>query len=252
VPAFGPPVTGEPAVAGATPGSEQAAGPGAARPPAPVVAIDGPSGSGKSTVARAVAVRAGLGYLDTGAMYRAVAVAAVAAGIALDDSASVASFARELDLVIGTDPARAVVVAGGVDVTAAIREPAVSASVSAVATNLAVRAELGRRARAVVDGGRVVLEGRDTTTVIAPDADVRVLLTADPDVRLARRSREVRGTADPAALAATHAEVIDRDRRDGTVADFTAAAAGVQLLDTSTLGVAEAVECVLRLIAAGR
>ncbi len=243
------PASGQPAV-GDTPRTGAGSGGTAGR--GTVVAIDGPSGSGKSTVARGVAAQAGLRYLDTGAMYRAVAVAARTAGIALDDTAAVAAFARDLDLVVGTDPAHAEVRAGGVDVTAAIRDPAVSASVSAVATNLAVRAELVARARRVVDGGRVVLEGRDTTTVIAPDADVRVLLTADPQIRLARRSREVRGAADAAALAATHAEVIDRDRRDATVADFTAAADGVHLLDTSTLGITEAVEVVLRLIAAER
>lgn len=216
----------------------------------PVVAIDGPSGSGKSTVARAVATRAGFRYLDTGAMYRAVAVAARRAGIGLADSAAVATFAETLELTVATDPAAPRVLAGGVDVTAEIRQPGVSAVVSAVATNLAVRAELTARARAVARGGAIVLEGRDTTTVITPDADVRVLLTADPDVRLARRSREVRGGTAASDLAATRVEVLDRDLRDSTVAAFTEAADGVHLLDTSALGIDEAVVAVLDLLAA--
>jgi cytidylate kinase len=215
----------------------------------PVVAIDGPSGSGKSTVARGVAARAGLRYLDTGAMYRAVAVAATRAGLELTDAAGVAALARGLELTVGTDPAVPRVVAAGRDVTAEIRAPAVSAIVSAVATNLAVRAELVARAREVIAGGGIVLEGRDTTTVIAPDAELRILLTADPQIRLARRSREVRGSADAADLAATHGEVIERDRRDGTVAAFTEAADGVHLVDTSALGVEEAIGVVLDLVA---
>jgi len=214
-----------------------------------VIAIDGPSGSGKSTLARAVATRAGLRYLDTGAMYRAVTWAARQRGLDLADTDAVAAMGRGLDIDLATDPARRRVAVDGVDVTAAIRDPALSKVVSAVATNLAVRAELGARQRAVAEAGDVVLEGRDTTTVIAPDADVRVLLTADPQTRLARRAREVRGADDPVALAATHAEVMTRDAHDATVASFATAAHGVSVVDSSALSAEQVLAVVLGLIA---
>jgi len=213
-----------------------------------LVAVDGPSGSGKSTLARAVAGAAGLAYLDTGAMYRAVTWAARDRRVDLADTDAVAALARDLDIDVATDPAVSSVRVDGVDVTEAIRAPELSAVVSAVATNLAVRAELVARQRAVAERGDVVLEGRDTTTVVAPDADVRVLLTADEATRLARRARQVRGGDDPDALAATHAEVVQRDARDATVADFTTAADGVAVVDSSGHTVAEVLAIVVALV----
>ncbi len=213
-----------------------------------VVAVDGPSGSGKSTLARAVAASAGLAYLDTGAMYRAVTWAALDRGLDLADSAAVARLSHRLDIDLATDPGATGVRVDGVDVTGAIRDPQLSAVVSAVATNLAVRTELVARQRAVAARGDVVLEGRDTTTVVAPAADIRILLTADEATRLARRAREVRGTDDPAALAATHAEVLDRDERDSTVADFTTAADGVTVIDSSGHTAAQVLAIVLDLV----
>ncbi len=213
-----------------------------------LIAVDGPSGSGKSTLARAVASCTGFAYLDTGAMYRAVTWAARDRGLDLADGAAVAALARTLDIDVATDPAVSAVRVDGVDVTEAIRAPELSAVVSAVATNLAVRAELVARQRAVAQRGNVVLEGRDTTTVVAPDADVRVLLTADEATRLARRAREVRGGDDPAALAATHAEVVARDARDATVAQFETAADGVAVVDSSGHTVAEVLAIVLALV----
>lgn len=213
-----------------------------------VVAIDGPSGSGKSTVARRVAQFLGLRYLDTGAMYRALTWWLLEHEVDLTDSARVAHLAAELPLEMGTDPADPTVHVGGRDVGAAIRETRISESVSAVATNLGVRADMRRRQRAVVDEGGVVVEGRDITTVIAPDAPVRVLLTANEDARLARRARDVHGEVDEQALARTRDQVLRRDADDSTVSQFMEAADGVTVVDSSNLTLDETVAAVLGLI----
>jgi len=225
-----------------------------------VVAIDGPSGSGKSSVSRAVARRLGLAYLDTGAMYRAATWWCLQEGAALTDTGAVADLVRRMPLEMGLDPTAPSVHVAGVDAAAAIRETWVSAAVSAVATNLACRAELGRRQRDLIEaesapggfsGGRgVVAEGRDITTVIAPDADVRVLLTADPDARLARRAREVHGSASAAAVEATRDQVLRRDADDSTVVEFHQAAAGVVTVDSSHLDLGQTVDAVLDVVAA--
>src|SRR6188508_1303187 len=162
------------------------------------IAIDGPSGSGKSSVSRAVARRLGIGYLDTGAMYRALTWWCLERGIDLDDPDAVAAAARDLPLAIGTDPAAPSVAVGGTDVAEAIRTTEVSTAVSAVATNLEVRAVLRRLQRDLMtrvaeQTGGVVAEGRDITTVVAPDARVRVLLTASEEARLQRRAAELHG-----------------------------------------------------------
>jgi CMP/dCMP kinase len=213
-----------------------------------VVAIDGPSGSGKSTVARRVAESLGLRFLDTGAMYRALTWWLLEQGIDLTDQARVAELAGDLPLRMGTDPRRPTVHVGDVDVAGAIRETRISAAVSAVATNLGVREELVRRQRRVVDEGGVVVEGRDITTVVAPDAPVRVLLTASEQARVARRARDVHGAADEAAVAATRDQVLRRDAEDSTVASFLQAAHGVDVIDSSELTLEETVEAVLDLV----
>jgi cytidylate kinase len=225
------------------------------RPGAPparglVIAVDGPSGSGKSSVSREVARRLGLRYLDTGAMYRALTWWALDLGIDLQDTAAVGRLARELPLEIGTDPDSRHVVVAGQDVSAAIREPRISAVVSAVATNLDVRAELVRRQREIAAAGGIVVEGRDITTVVAPDADVRVLLTASEGARLSRRALEVHGTDDVAAIEATRDHVVRRDADDATVAAFLEAHEGVTLVDSSELSLDETVDAVLDLVAA--
>ena len=223
-----------------------------------VVAIDGPSGSGKSSVSRAVARRLGLAYLDTGAMYRAATWWCLSEGIDLTDGAAVADEVRRLPLLMGLDPAAPTVHVGGVDVAHQIRETWVSEQVSALSTNLAVRAELVARQRDMVAGERtdgfsggrgVVAEGRDITTVVAPDAEVRVLLTANASARLARRALEVHGAADPAAVDATRDQVLRRDARDATVVEFQRPADGVQLVDSSDLDLAQTVEAVLAVVA---
>ena len=219
------------------------------------IAIDGPSGSGKSSVSRAVARRLGVGYLDTGAMYRALTWWCLEQGLDLTDTDAVAAAARDLPLEIGTDPDASTVSVGGTDVSEAIRTTRVSTAVSAVATNLEVRAVLQQlqrdlMARIAEQAGGVVAEGRDITTVVAPDARVRVLLTASEEARLRRRSAELHGTVDAASVEATRDQVVRRDRDDSTVATFTEAAEGVVLVDTSDLDFDESVEAVLDVVAA--
>jgi cytidylate kinase len=217
-----------------------------------VIAVDGPSGSGKSSVSRAVASRLGLRYLDTGAMYRALTWWALEQGLDLADPGTaeqVAELARKLPLEMGETAASSAVAVDGQDVTRAIREPRISGAVSAVATNLAVREELVRRQREITAaGGGIVVEGRDITTVVAPDADVRVLLTASEEARLARRALDDHGTDDAAAMERTREHVVRRDARDSTVATFTEAADGVTVVDSSTLSFDQTVEAVLALV----
>ncbi len=214
-----------------------------------VIAIDGPSGSGKSTVARRVADALGLAYLDTGAMYRALTWWALERDIDLADTDRIAELARELPIEMGTDPRSPTVHVDGVDVAAAIRESRISAQVSLVATNLGVREELVRRQRAHALAGGVVIEGRDITTVVAPDAPVRILLTAHERARVARRARELHGADDDRALTATHDEVLRRDSDDATVAQFHEAAAGVDTIDSSHMSLEDTVHAVLEMVA---
>ncbi|WP_298227700.1 (d)CMP kinase, partial [Gryllotalpicola sp.] len=153
-----------------------------------MVAIDGPAGSGKSSVSKAVARRLGYAYLDTGAAYRALAWHARHAGADLDSAESVAASLGSFDYAVGTDPDDFWVRVDGVDVTEAIRDPAVSAIVSTVARVPAVREHLNalfRSIAAATDRPGIVIEGRDITTVTVPDAPVRILLTASEEVRAA-------------------------------------------------------------------
>ncbi len=211
------------------------------------MAIDGPSGSGKSSTARGVAQRLGLAFLDTGAMYRAVTWLTLAEGVPAADRAAVATLTRAAVLDIETDPENPRIAINGHDVTEAIREPAVSAAVSGIATNLDVRADLIARQRTIMDapGPGVVAEGRDITTVVYPDADVRVLLVADPQARVRRRHAEL-GAAH-AADAVTD-QVIRRDRDDSTVASFHEPADGVELVDSTHLSLDEVVDEICRLV----
>lgn len=218
-----------------------------------VIAIDGPSGSGKSSVSRAVAQRLDLAYLDTGAMYRALTWWCAQQGVDLEDEAAVARAAGDLPLHMGTNPRSSSVQVAGVVVDEVIRTSEISESVSKVATNLEVRAELCRRQRALIaesveNGGGVVAEGRDITTVVAPDAHVRILLVASQEARLARRARELHGEADHAAVTATHDQIVRRDRDDSTVSQFMEAAQGVTVVDTSDLDFQQSVDAVLEVV----
>ncbi len=220
-----------------------------------VVAIDGPSGSGKSSVSRAVATALGVGYLDTGAMYRALTWWCLDEGIDLEDDYAVAAAGEALDLQIALDSASPWVRVHGRDVSAQIRETRISTAVSTVARNRAVRDTMRLRQRALIAeaterSGGCVVEGRDITTVVAPDADVRVLLTASEAARLARRAAELHGEASATSVAATRDQVVRRDRDDSTVSQFTTAADGVVTVDTSDLDFAGSVEAVLAVVRA--
>lgn len=224
-----------------------------------VVAIDGPSGSGKSTISRRVAADLGLSYLDTGAMYRAATWWCLEQGVPLEDVDAVAEAVAQMPLEMVMDPSAPAVRVGGTDVTAAIRTTEIATAVSKVATNIPVRGELRRLQRELIRqerepfGGRsrgrgIVAEGRDITTVVAPDADVRILLTASEEARLARRALEVHGRDDADAIKATVDQVVRRDRDDSTVSSFLTAADGVMTVDSSTLTLEQTVDLVRRLI----
>ena len=216
--------------------------------PAPlVVAVDGPSGSGKSSVSKAVARRLGAAYLDTGAMYRAVAWHCLHEGVDLADAEAVAAAAVAMDLDQSTDPDVEAVRVGGTDVTEAIRGPEVTDTVSTVAVVIPVREELHRRQRAAIAAaGRMVAEGRDITTVVAPDAHARVLLTASEAVRTARRSGQLAAAGETGVDAGTlHRQVAGRDARDSTVSTFDRPADGVALVDSTELDFEQTVAAVL-------
>jgi cytidylate kinase len=212
-----------------------------------VIAIDGPSGSGKSTTSKGVARKLGIQYLDTGAMYRAVTVAFLEAGVEAEDTAAVIAATTSADIRISTDPDRESVLVNGKDVTRTIREQYVSQAVSTVSTIPECRADLVARQRAIIEAAQpgVVAEGRDITTVVAPDAPVRLLLTADPEVRMARRKLDLGGAVDAAALAD---QVLRRDRDDSKLVNFTQAADGVVELDCTYLSLEQTIDAVLALV----
>ena len=203
-----------------------------------VIAIDGPAGSGKSTVAKALAARLGLEYLDTGAMYRSVTFAALRRGIDPGDTDLVGRMA--LDVAIDVRPDGVVV--DGVDASIEIRGPEVSRAVSIVAANAAVRTEMVRRQREwVAARGGGVLEGRDIGTVVFPDAELKVYLTADPQVRAERRSKEVTDL-DYETVAADLArrDALDQGREVSPLAE----AEDAFLLDTTGLGVEDIIDVI--------
>lgn len=208
-----------------------------------IVAVDGPSGSGKSSVCRAAARTVGAAYLDTGAMYRAATWYCLDQNIDLDDEDAVAVAVEELPLNISTDPDHQVVTVGQADVTAEIREARISEKVSEVATNRKARSLLIAAQRQIIDdAGFVVAEGRDITSVVAPDAQVRVLLTASAEARLRRRGLQMGGSQSEEALKV---QVLDRDRKDSAASNFTEAADGVAVLDSSDLTFEETVEALV-------
>jgi CMP/dCMP kinase len=206
-----------------------------------VIAIDGPAGAGKSTVARALAARLGLEYLDTGAMYRAVTFAAMRRNVDTTDIDAVADLARRVDLDIGE---RGVFV-DGVDATAAVRTPEVTSAVSAVAANSGVRAELVRRQRDWAkqrDGG--VLEGRDIGSVVFPDAELKLFLTASPRVRAERRVAEAGGDVDEIEASIAFRDNYDSTRDDSPLTE----ADGSIVVDTTGLSIDEVLRRIERLL----
>ena len=212
-----------------------------------VVAVDGPSGSGKSSVSKAVAERLGLAFLDTGAMYRSVTWHCLNAALNLTNAGAVEGAARTIKIEPSLDPGTDFVKVNGIDVTEAIRDPKISAAVSAVATNLGARAALVRRQQEIIAGcrHRIVVEGRDITTVVAPEAEARLILTASEEARLRRRGLQLGGTQSAAQLAE---QVLARDAKDSTVVDFQRAADGVYTVDSSDLDFEQTVAAVISVV----
>ena len=211
-----------------------------------VIAIDGPSGAGKSSTARGVAVRLGLDYLDTGAMYRAMSWACMTGGVDMTIEGAMIERARGTELRMGLDPADPRVVVDGRDITAAIREPVIAEHVSSVARVIPIRELLTDQMRSIIAGsGRIVAEGRDVTTVVWPQAQLRLLMVADPAARIARREAELAGAAGHERVVSS---IVDRDRKDSAVSRFEAPAEGVRLLDTTHLGLGEVIDEVVAMI----
>lgn len=211
-----------------------------------VVAVDGPAGSGKSSVSIAAAERLGYAFLDTGAAYRALTWLGLERGVDLTDAPAVVALLHDFGYTTTSSDAGTVVRVGDHDVTTAIREPRVSAVVSDVARIPDVRVELNetfRRLIAATTAPGIVVEGRDITTVVAPDAPVRILLTAAEEVRIARRSKDL-----PAAEAGTAGQLRERDRRDAQVVDFMSAAPGVTTIDSTHLDFDQTVDAVVGLV----
>jgi cytidylate kinase len=203
-----------------------------------LVAIDGPAGAGKSTVARAVAAALGFTYLDTGAMYRSVGLLSIR-----EPARAPGEIAGELEISLGDR-----VLLGGEDVTLAIRSPDVSAAASRVAADPLVREAMVARQRALIAQGDWVAEGRDIATVVAPDAELKIFLTASDEVRAERRAREL-----GADLASVLAEQRERDGRDRERAHSPLiAASDAVLLDTGGLDLEAVVDRVVGLARAHR
>ena len=208
-----------------------------------IVAIDGPAGSGKSSVSKAAAKRLNFGYLDTGAAYRALSWAVMQGKLANPVEGNFDGF----DYQISLDPDDFWVKSFGVDVTEEIRKPEIAQNVSAVAGVQAVRAWMKQFTREIaLNSGLagVVIEGRDITTVVFPDAEVRILLTASEEVRLERRAGEL----SPEALATLRQQVLERDAKDSAVVDFMNAAPGVTLVDTTNLNFEQSIQAVVDLV----
>ena len=218
-----------------------------------LIAIDGPAGAGKSATAREVAVRLGLPYLDTGAMYRAVALLASRAGLEFElgdaGRAAVVEIARGLDVRFSGDPRRQRVSVGGKDVTEALRTPAVSRLASVVSAIPEVRREMVRRQRELAARTGGVIEGRDIGTVVFPDATLKVFLTAAPEVRVRRRYEELVARGVAAVWETVAAEQRERDLRDSTRPDSPLRPAeGAVIVDSSRLSLAQVVDAVVALM----
>jgi CMP/dCMP kinase len=210
-----------------------------------VLAIDGPGGSGKSTVARELSRRLRLRYLDSGAMYRAVTVAVLDAHVDLDDAAAVWAISRLASVAVGTDPDDPWTELNGTRVDELIRSRAVTNAVSAVSAVPAVRERLVRLQREIIGTGGIVVEGRDIGTTVAPDAPVKVFLTAHPDARANRRHHDL-AAPELSGIALTRAEIDRRDALDSSrpVSPLAKAPDAVEI-DTTDLSVDEVVVQIL-------
>ena len=212
-----------------------------------VVAIDGPAGSGKSSVSKGAARELDYAYLDTGAAYRALAWFCLENGVDTLGPSEIIEALDDFDYEIGTDPEQYFVRVGGEDVVEAIREPRVTAVVSSVARVPEVRSHLTELFHTIIrttkkDG--IIVEGRDITTVVAPDAEVRILLTASEEARMTRRSAEL----STESAATTAQQLSSRDAQDSRVVDFMNAADGVVTVDSTELDFEQTVSAVVELV----
>ena len=212
-----------------------------------VVAIDGPSGSGKSSTSRGVAIRLGLRYLDTGAMYRAMTWWLLRQGVDVHDTAAVAARVEEPEILSGTDPTGPTILVDGVDVGLAVRSDEVNAAVSPVAAVPEVRHRMLDIQREAIGAGGIVVEGRDIGSVVAPDAEVKIYLTADPAARARRRALEEGG----ADIEATRESLLARDQIDsGRSTSPLVMAEGAAHIDGTAYSLDEVVDLIVSLVEA--
>ena len=218
-----------------------------------IIAIDGPSGAGKSTLGRRLARELGLLYIDTGAMYRAVALAVAAAGVEVSDAEAVAAVARGASIRLEGDPEALRVFLDGRDVSEEIRGEGVGHAASVVSAIPEVRRELVRRQREIGQGRGVVLDGRDIGTVVFPSADVKFFLTAVPEERARRRLDEERTRERAQSFENTLADINERDRRDSTRDDSPLRIADdAVVIDTTELSIEEVFRRMMQIISERR
>ena len=212
-----------------------------------VVAIDGPAGAGKSTIARRVAAKLGFVYIDSGAMYRAVALKAMRSGTDLSDAAGLEELARGARIEF--EPGGSRVLLDGEDVSAEIRAPEISPAASRVSVFSGVRRALVEKQREMGAAASVVMEGRDIGSVVFPDAGVKIYLDADPAVRARRRVREMEEKGQPLDAGEVEREIRERDRRDSTRADSPLVRApDAVYVDTTALGPDEVERVILEIV----
>lgn len=217
-----------------------------------LVGIDGPSGSGKSTVSKKVADRLGIAFLDTGSMYRALTWYCLENGIDPSDTIHVLQGAGQMDYAFTGTAADPHFFVGGSEVTGELRSSAVVQQVSVVAGLIPVRQWMAKEQRRLMmeareTGRGMVAEGRDVTTVVCPEADVRVLLTADAEARVRRRTLEVHGLVTPELIEQTRVLVEGRDEIDSRVSEFLKPAEGVTVINSSAMTVEQVVDEVIRM-----
>ncbi|GAB4365763.1 MAG: (d)CMP kinase [Bryobacter sp.] len=212
-----------------------------------IVAIDGPAGAGKSTVAREVARRTGALYVDTGAMYRAVALWALRNGTPLEDMESLAQLAAHADIRLSGNPPR--IALNGEDVTDAIRQPEVAQGASIVAANPAVRRAMVALQRDIAAEQSIVMEGRDIGSVVFPDAEVKIYLDAQPEVRATRRAAELSARGQSIAFDSLCQQITERDHRDRTrEISPLLQAPDAEYIDSSQLSTEEVIEAILAVV----
>lgn len=212
-----------------------------------IVAIDGPAGAGKSTIARAVARKLQCIYIDTGAMYRAVALWAMRAGMDLNDLHRLEKLAASAEIEFAAGSSK--VILNGEDITTAIRAPEIAQAASKVSQAAGVRRALVEKQRSMAAAGSIVMEGRDIGTVVFPDADVKVFLDADPGVRATRRTEELKQKGVPVQPTEVEREILERDHRDRSRAESPLMQApDAVYVDTSGLSLEQVEEEILKII----